>query len=172
MKNEKAVRYETDWKQHYGRFILGYALIPFLGLGFWILSRWKRELQGSATKIYNDRIEHPSGTIYISTLESVRLEATEKQRKRNLSDVIISSDSKSIRIIGIKKQEADQLEDALLIAIQAEKDRKQMSKRVKNSHSDKLKIGALEHMNSLVGLWQQGLISEEDFEKEQNKFKK
>ena len=172
MNTEKAVRYETNWKNYYARFITGYALIPLFGLGLLLLKKWKQELKDSATRIFNDRIEHPSGTLPITQLESVRLEATEKQQKQDLTDVVIKSDSKQITIIGITKQDAQQLEDVLLLAIKAEKDRQRMAARAKLSYSDDYKLGGLEHMNSLVGLWQQGLISDEDFEIEQKKFKK
>lgn len=40
----------------------------------------------------------------------------------------------------------------------------------KPSDADGVKQGGLEHMNDLVGLWQQGLIDDQAFEEEKKKF--
>jgi hypothetical protein len=176
MQKEKFVVYKTQKEAFRLSFILAYCCIPLLGFGFYILHRLNKHIEKSAVFFFNDRIEaYENDTLIrlkMQNLQKVHKISTEKQKKQELADIVIKSENQKIQCRSIKESDADHIENVLTAAIEAEKNRRALKERAKIPVDQNIKIGALEHMNSLVGMWQQGLISDEDFLKEKAKFSK
>lgn len=174
MQKEKVAIHKTEKKAFRTAYIIAYCCIPLLGLGFYLLYRLNKRIEDSAVYFFDDRIEaldNGSVTkIYMKDLLKVSRTSDEKQKKYKLADVIIESENQKIICAGINESDADHLENVLTLAIEAEKKRRALKERTKVQVDKNIKLGALEHMNNLVGMWQQGLISDEDFQKEKEKF--
>ncbi len=175
MSSGKAVIYKTDRNHFSKEFRKAKWQTLFFGYGFIELKRLNSILEKRVYRIYDDVIEfsneHESARIEISEIEKVVTETAEHQREHGLADLIITmrETGKTYRLEGIKH--ADALEEVLSLAIRAENEQRKMREKSKGDYTE-YKLGGLEHMNSLVGLWQQGMISDEDFEREKQKFKK
>lgn len=169
-EREKVIEYQTHWKQYYSEFVKAWALIPLFGAGFFKLKKLNKRLAGMVYRIYNDRIEIGKGEdviiLPIPDLRKVKKEQSPEQRKHGLADVLVSNESQTYRLEGL--QHADALEDVLFIAIKTEEKRRELEEKAIGDHD--IDPGGLDQMNYLTGLWQQGMISEEDFEIEQKKF--
>lgn len=168
--DEKAVWYQTHWKHYHREFLKAWALMPLFGIGFFKLRKLNRKLETMVYKVYNDRIEIGMGnertTLSIPALRSVKKQQTQEQRKHGLADIVLTTESATYRLEGL--EQADALEDVLYIAIRTEERRRALEEKAKGDH--KIDPGGLDQMNYLTGLWQQGMISDEDFERERAKF--
>jgi hypothetical protein len=172
MNEEKVIVFKTHWRYYHTQFMWAYATIPLLGYGFFKLNALNQQIEESEIQVFDDRIVAGEQTFLISNLNDVIVETSDKHKKNGLADIILGFGSETVRINGIEQKDADILEDVFLVAIRAENERKALAERGKGDYADEFKLGGLEHMNSLVGLWQQGLISDEDYQQEQKKFKK
>lgn len=174
MQKEKVAIYKTEKTAFRSAYIIAYCCIPLLGLGFYLLYRLQKRIENSAVRFFDDRIEALNNDsvvkIYMKDLQKVSKSSTKKQKKYKLADVVVESENQRIICAGIKESDADHLENVLTLAIDAEKKRRALQERANVQVDKNIKLGALEHMNSLVGMWQQGLISDEDFHKEKAKF--
>jgi len=173
MTQEKSITYQTNRKNYQSEYVRAWLLLPVFGYGFLKLHKLNKKVKAGTYRIFNDRIEAGEGeatkTIYINKLEKVERIQSEEQRKYKLSDLILYTETEQLKLVGIRQ--AEQIEDVLYVAIEKKKQRKALQKKAKGDYTE-YKIGGLEQMNNLVGMWQQGLISNEDFEREQKKYKK
>ena len=169
-EREKVIQYQTHWKQYHKEFVKAWALIPLFGAGLFKLKKLNERLEKKVYRIYNDRIEVGKGsdaiTLPIPDLRKVKKEQSPEQRKYGLADVLVSNENQTYRMEGL--EHADALEDVLYIAIKTEEKRRELEKKAEGDHH--IDPGGLDQMNYLTGLWQQGMISDEDFEIEQKKF--
>jgi len=172
MEKEKAISYRTEKSVFQKEFLKAWLLVPFFGLGYFRLKRLHQQIDDSEVLVYNDRIVAKEGTILISELKEVRVVSSPEVQKLKLCSVNLASEKQSITIFAIPYNEAEHLGNALSLAMKHEAEKRKLEERSKGDYADTFHIGGLEHMNSLVGLWQQGLISDEDFFTEQKKFKK
>ncbi|MCC5932923.1 MAG: PH domain-containing protein [Candidatus Cyclonatronum sp.] len=172
MAEEKAILYKTHPGHFKKEFRKAFWQIFLLGFGFIEISKLRRRIKNTAYRVFNDRIElkdpalELDEVIRIEDLLKVRRTQSADQSKYGLCDLHLETAEKKLVMTGIEKGE--QLEDVLYIAIEKNKRRKAMQERAKGDYTD-FRVGGLENMNDLVGMWQQGLISDEDFEAEQRK---
>lgn len=174
MSSEKAVLYKTDRNHLRKEFKKAGWLTLLFGYGFLVMRKLNKQLEDTYYKVYDDRIvlKDPSQqldtVIKVEDLTSVKRTQSPEQSRFGLCDLHLHTKNQKAVMLGIKMGE--QLEDVLYIAIEKEKRRKAMQERAKGDYTD-YRIGGLENMNDLVGMWQQGLISDEDFQAEQRKNK-
>lgn len=172
MSAEKAIRYTTHPNHFHKAFKKAKWQMLLFGYGFFVMQKLNKQLAAVSYKVFDDRIElvDPSQnlntTLRIQDLVAVKRTQSPNQSKFGLCDLHLQTDKETAVMVGIEKGE--QLEDVLIIAIEKEKRRKAMQERAKGDYTE-FRIGGLENMNDLVGMWQQGLISDEDFEAEQRK---
>lgn len=168
---EKVIRYQTHRNHYRGELKKAWALMPVFGLGFLKLRKLNERLQKMVYSVYNDRIEIGTGpdrsVVRIRDLREVKKEQSPQQRTFGLADLLLSTETKTYRLEGLEQAAA--LEDVLYIAIKTEEKRRALEEKARGDHE--LDPGGLDQMNYLIGLWQQGMISDEDFEREQKKFK-
>lgn len=169
MSPDKHIKYQTSRNNFKKEYKNAWLLTPLFGYGFIKLKELNQRVAKGVYKVFNDRIEHADTTILIRNLVSVNRWQSKKQKVFGLSNLTISTDNASLTMIGIENGEF--LEDVLIAAIQQEKERQKLRSKAKGDYGQ-FKPGGLEEMNNLVGMWQQGLISDEDYDREKAKLER
>lgn len=163
MSAKRFVTYKThkdNFKREYSRAWLQTLL---LGYGFLKLKELNDKVKEGIYKVYNDRIDHGSRSILIKDLKSVKKKQTKEQKQFGLADLVVKTQAESLTLIGISG--ADKLEDVLIAAIKQEEERRKLKEKAKGDYQH-FKPGGLEEMNNLVGMWQQGLLTDEEFDRQ------
>lgn len=167
----KTISLEPSWKNH----IIGYAvsilLIPVFGIGFiglyWVRKRQTRvSYLASDTKI-TSRDSKYQRNVDLVNIENVHIQQSWIQRKMDVGDIQLSTSALSITLFGM--EHPHNLKILLEKAIAAEKQRHQQKEQTKVREPE-YEPGTMDRMDYLTGLWQQGLVSDEDYEKERKHF--
>ncbi len=174
MSAEKFVEYQTEKDFFKDEYRKAWLMTPLLGFGFLKLVELNKKVDSLRYRVYNDKIttvvNQQEKTILFENLKTIVKKSDSNLDRMGIATIIVEDlEGNTIEMKGIKG--ADKLEKALIVALETEKKKRALKEKAKGDY-DNYKIGGLEHMNSLVGMWQQGLISDEDFRKEQEKFKK
>lgn len=167
----KKIELQPSWKNH----ILGYAvsilLIPLFGIGlislYFIYQRHKKYSYTFTDTQISSRDDKYQRNIDLVNIENVDLEQSWLQRKMGIGNLILSTTATSMTLRGM--QNPANLKELLQKAIAAEKQRNQKRKKTKPKEPDH-KPGSMDKMDYLTGLWQQGLVSDDDFKKEKKHF--
>jgi membrane protein YdbS with pleckstrin-like domain len=168
---EKQIVLQPDQKHFFWWFLAGIILIPFFGIGIYIIYKKKRELSAIQYQITDQTITAADSSytqkIDIVNIIDVSVQQRWIDKKFSLGNILIQTDSRSVTLSGMKNPR--KVADLIMQAAEAERLRlenlnqtKQKTKTDKPVSTDKL--------DYLTGLWQQGLLSNEDFEKERKHF--
>lgn len=164
---------QTSYKNYPILLGLGFLTLP-LGIGIFVLfyvylqtkkSIW--ELHSASIVIHQNK---KSTTILLPDLITVKTISSPTQTKYKLADLEIKTNKGVFVIKGIEK--AELYAEVLQLAIDSLKAKQKPRIPPRDEEFSDLAVGGLDKMNDLVGLWQAGMISDEDFYKEQEKFKK
>ncbi len=110
----------------------------------------------AADKKYQQKID-------IINIRNIKLEQDWLQQKMCIGSLIIHTAATKMRVAGIKRPE--EIKELIEQAVQAlKKQTRETTHRA--AREPKYDPGSMEKINYLTGLWQQGLISDEDFEEE------
>jgi hypothetical protein len=158
--------------QHYLiPFAIAMLLIPVFFIGMFIIYYYRTLMRETWYHISNDRITRTfrdrSTHIQISEISELYVSYNWLHKKFGLGNVHIEGGGNEVVLEGVSNPVQ------LLEMIQLASDQlKQYSQAALNPKSDfeDLKTGAAEQMNYLVGLWQQGLITNEEYEIEREKY--
>lgn len=171
---EKSYTLKLSWKRYLFHYLICVALIPVFGIGLlaavYVFSRHYT----SFYRITDDKImiaiagKEPV-SLNIGKIDSTRTEYSWLDSKTGIGTLILThqKDSEQYRLEGLDNPE--KLKTILDLAIRQEKDQKEFKEDV-DQHAPRYSPGTLDPMNDLVGLWQQGLITDEQFEEEKKKF--
>lgn len=162
---------EPDWRYNFVPYTIAILLLPLAGLGILIFAYYARRITGLQYHISNDDI-----TVYktdgntrfpIKHIQNIELTQTRAERWFELGTLHLTTNSGTLDIIGISSPH--QIKEALEIAIAKEVKWTELDQKARGEYTD-IKIGGLQSMDELVGLWQQGLISEDEYNRERKKF--
>jgi hypothetical protein len=169
--SEKSITYNPNWRIYRFQLITSVLFIPFIiGIPFFIYfyKRW-RKIKYS---ISNERItitENEMISIPINDIIDIQLKISNPFLGKRTGDIRLVTELKSYNLLSLI--DCDVIFDALAAQVEQQKVRK-----IANSERDRLSVkvtpGSLERLNDLLGLWQQGLISDDDYWLERNKFEK
>lgn len=111
-------------------------------------------------------------TIDLHSITAIDLIRPIPERWLGVGDLIVRTDDESYILLGQQNPKA--LKSALEKASEAAQSRlRQASKRsISQGDASPFSPGTLDRLDTLTGLWQQGLISDEDFEKERAHFER
>ena len=110
-----------------------------------------------------------SQTIDLANVKTLDVEQNWFDKKFGIGDVKLSTETRSITLLGQPKPE--NLSDMLSSAINAERNRIDDLNIISEKPADKPPSpGTLDKLDYLTGLWQQGLLSNEDYQKEKKHF--
>jgi hypothetical protein len=169
--SQKSIQLYPEPKYNFWWYVAGVLLIPVFGIGIYILFKKKKEMGAIRYEITNQSItaidSRYSETADLINIHSIDLSKRWIDEKFGIGTLLVRTESRTIKMIGMNNPE--QLADTILQAAEAERIRqKKMTK--KKAAPPESKPGTKTRMDYLTGLWQQGLISEEDFEKERKHF--
>ena len=168
---DASIDLQPDWKTCIIPIGLGILLIPLAGAGLIVIYIYLRKWKRVRYRITNAYVEHFDGEhstkIQLSEILSCQTGHNRLEKRFGLGDIVITASQGSIRLRGISQPEP--LAELIERAAATERDRQELRREVQQTtpvHS----TGTLDKKNELVGLWQQGLISEQDFQQEMKKF--
>lgn len=172
MRTEKPTYTLTpDWRDRFTGYLISAILIPAFGLGLiplaWLL------YQRSRTRyiVSNDdiQIHLPSQQVYVELKDISRIEVTRTRlhRRFGIGRLMLHTPQQTYELRGIK--EPGEMKTLLDAAVASEQQRLDMARKAEGNFPE-YDPGTINPYNELVGMWQQGLISDEDFEREQQRW--
>lgn len=169
--NQKSIRIDPSWKYHFWGYVLSVLTIPLFGIGlialYFVHKRHKsRHYIFTNTQITRIGLKYQRN-IDLVNIENVSVKQNWTMQKLGIGSLAVETSASEMEIEGV--EDPHQLKEILEKAIHAEILR-QKEKKKTTLREPEYEPGAMEKMNYLTGLWQQGLISEEDYEKERKHF--
>ncbi|MEX2657128.1 MAG: PH domain-containing protein [Balneolales bacterium] len=169
--NNKSYELRPDWRIYLIPYVIGALLIPVLGAGILVIRHFRRKWKNIRYLITDSDIRLRDGAIQtkipLLNITSCDTAIHPIQKKFGLGDILVYHDHGISVLRGI----ADPDPIAGIIEQAAESERKRSAMR-----QDAVETapphpsGTLDKKNELVGLWQQGLLSEDDYRNEIKKF--
>lgn len=169
--SSQQITLHSSWKNHLPGYALSILLIPVFGIGllglYWV---WKRQhrisYQVTDTQI-SSRGSQYQRNVDLVNIEKVEVSQSWLQKKAGVGDLRLETSAFSIELLGIDNP--FHLKGLLQRAIASEKSRQQSAQKTE-AREPEYDPGSMDKLDYLTGLWQQGLVSEEDFEKERKHF--
>src|SRR6056297_820725 len=174
MSNNTEVKSYTltpSWKHYLTGYLLSILTIPLAGIGliglYFVRKKHKsREYIITDTQISSADSKYQRNVDLVN-IEDVEIEQGWWQQKLGIGNLVLKTSASEIKISGIENP--GNLKGILQKAIYAEVQR-QKEKEKNKPKEPKYSPGSMDKMEYLTGLWQQGLISDEDYEKERKHF--
>lgn len=168
----KSITLSISWKNHLIGYLLSIILIPVFGIGliglYWVWKRHHRiSYRVTDTQITSKDDEYQRN-IDLVNIKRVNISQGWLQKKMNVGDITLKTSSTEMVLFGMEKPY--HLKELLNKAIAAEKARKHEEENKPEVREPEYDPGSMDKMDYLTGLWQQGLISEEDYEEERKHF--
>lgn len=170
-KEERTVRLQPDWKQWFWHWVAGVVLTPLFGIGLILLWRQYtafRELSVEVTD-HEIRISKRDGStrIPIQSIRETTVQQSWLDHQFDIGRVRLEADNGTFILEGMNRPERL----ATMILNAAEQERARLA-RLEEEVAKKPGPPPLQtdRVNDLTGLWQQGLLSDEDFLREKKHF--
>ncbi|HMB41897.1 MAG TPA: PH domain-containing protein [Balneolaceae bacterium] len=149
-------------------YLLGIVLVPFLGLGLILLYVKHKELRSTVYKISDHEIEAITPVYSEKTDLASITDASVSQRwidkQFSIGTIQLQTHSKTTELRGIKNPQ--QIADIILQAAEAERLLIREKQKTKAAKEEPEAAGSIDRLEYLTGLWQQGLITNEEFKRE------
>ena len=169
--SEKTIQLKPSHYHFFWWYLSGLLLLPFFGIGFILIFLAYRKQSVQTYKIGNYSIKKSdnsySETIDLVNIQVIKVHQRWIDKKFQLGDLVLTTESKTLKLIGL--QNPHSLSDLILKAAEAEKSRISATEKVASTPA-KNAPESLDRLDYLTGLWQQGLLSDEDFKKEKKHF--
>lgn len=169
-ESNKTITLTPSWKNYFWGYFFGFLLLPVL-VGIIILWSTNKRRKNLRFEISDNSIAVIQGSdkqeLSLVDILSTSVEQSKLQSLFNIGDIHLQANVSEMVLTGIKDPSI--LLDKIDTAIAYQKEQLKASKKVKPrepSHDP----GTLDKMDYLTGLWQQGLISDEDYDKERKNF--
>lgn len=172
MSEKKSITLTPSHKSLFWWYVLGILLTPLFGVGFYLIWRLYTN-HNSISYIITDQTITSSDSrieqnIDLLTIKSVSVYQKWIGKKFEVGTLTIHTETATMDLIGIEKPH--RLAEMIKAAAEAERKRIEAIQKKKPEKPEPSKPGRDDRMDYLTGLWQQGLISNEDFEKERKHF--
>jgi len=169
----KSIELKPDWKRWFWGYFFGIILIPFLGIGvavLWIIHSRRKSIAYLITdRQIEERDKNISQKIDLANIKTLDVEQNWFDRKFGIGDIKLSTETRSITLLG--QPDPDRLSDMMSAAIRAERKRiTDLTIKRESPKESTYSPGTLDKIDYLTGLWQQGLLSDEDYKKEKKHF--
>lgn len=166
MKTSSALL-QTNWRYYRKSLILGILLTPFFGVGILIIAFFIVKIRLQQYRITDKGIADRNTFLPFEAIESVKLSDYRVLKSGNIASLTIKSKDASITLLGIRDASATQVQIEQRAQFLRERMRMELESQARQP---KYAAGNLERLNDLVGLWQQGLLTDEQFDEEKRKF--
>lgn len=169
----KSIELKPDWKRWFWGYFFGIILIPFFGLGIavlWIVhSRRKHIIYNITDRQIEEQTKKLSQKIDLANVKTLDVEQNWFDKRFGIGDIKLSTETRSIALLG--QPNPEKLSDMISSAIRAERKRIEEANQISKAPKDEPPSpGTLDKLDYLTGLWQQGLLSDEDYQKEKKHF--
>lgn len=165
--SSKIITLQPSWKIFFLSYLYSVLLIPVFGIGLialWFV--WKKHHQYTF-KISDTNIKAIDSdftqNIDLANITSIRVKQRWIDQKFDVGTLILKTDQTEMEIIG--KVEPYKFKEMIEKAAAVQR-KHQQEKQKTQPRKPKSNPGEMERMNYLTGLWQQGLISDDDFDNE------
>lgn len=170
---QKSIELTPNWKRWFWGYFFGILLIPAAGLGL-ILLWYIHSKRINISYIVTDRQirsknQNISHSIDLANIKNLDVNQNFLDKKFDIGDLVLSTETRSITLLG--QTNPQELSEMISQAIRAERKRIEELNRIEEEPKETPPSpGTLDKLDYLTGLWQQGLISDEDFKKEKKHF--
>ncbi|SMO32695.1 hypothetical protein [Gracilimonas mengyeensis] len=166
--NQKSITLEPSWKAFFWNYFFGVILIPIV-IGIYILFRTRKKQKGISYTITNRKITVLEGN-YSQNIDLADIrQAVPGELRFGVGPITLKTQGREIELIGLENPKG--IAASIEKAVEAELKRIESEKQAKPRETE-YEPGSMDRLDYLTGLWQQGLMSEEDYEKERQKFEK
>lgn len=156
---------------HFWWYVLGVALTPFVGIGLIIIYLKYKELSSTTYKITDREIESVSPGYSektdLASIKDASVSQSWTNRRFSIGTIQLKTESKTTELRGIRNPR--QIADMFLQAAEAERQRIRESQQTRPVHREHETAGSLDRLEYLTGLWQQGLITNDEFKTEKKR---
>jgi len=171
MEKEKSITFQPVWQGFFWHYLIGIVLIPLFGAGLFLIWYAYRRRSAIRYDIFDHKIRQIDGKdvfeLNLRDINEVSVDQNRIEKRFDTGRVIIQANVSSIEMIGMENPES--LAGTIRAAVEAEKKRFARQSERKKREPDHAP-GTLDKMDYLTGLWQQGLISDEDYLQEKKHF--
>lgn len=169
--NKSTFTLTPSWKHFFRAYTLSVLAIPIAGLGLIALYYVRKKHRQIRYIISNTHITKVDAKyehrVDLVDIETIAFKKDWLQEKLGIGNLVLHTSASQMILAGLEKPH--QLKDILEKAVQSERKRQEERKKTKARES-KYQPGSMEKIDYLTGLWQQGLISNEDYQKERKYF--
>lgn len=167
---EKMIELQPKKSHNFWWFVLGILLAPIL-VGFYLLYKKYSELSNTHYKIMDQTITtvNPTytETVDIANINDVKIHQRWIDEQFGIGSLQLITNTRKVDLVGLENPK--NLADMILKAAEAERYRiEQQTTKEKNKKQSA--PGNLDKLDYLTGLWQQGLISNDDYLQEKKHF--
>jgi hypothetical protein len=168
--SEKSITLSSSWKNYFWAYLLGILFAPLLvGIVLlWFINKKRKKI----TFIITDNTISRSGKEEKKSLDLVHIlstsySQTKLQKILGIGDIKLQANVSELVLEGIDHPSS--LLEKIDTAIAYQKERLKANEKIKPRKATH-DPGTLEKLDYLTGLWQQGLINDEDYDSERKKF--
>ena len=169
-ESNKIITLTPSWKNYFWGYAFGFLLLPVLVgiIILWLTIKKRKSLRFEISD-HSIAVLQDSDKRELSLVDilSTSVEQSKFQAVFNIGDIHLQTNVSTLILTGIEEPEG--LLEKIDTAIAYQKEQLRASKKIqarKPTHDP----GTLEKLDYLTGLWQQGLISDEDYDSERKKF--
>lgn len=150
---------------------MGVLLVPLFGIGLIVLYLAYKK-QSAITYVFGNQSITKTDHTYFDTVDLTNIMEVKVQqkwidKKLNAGKLLLITDQKTIELVGIHNPHS--FSELIMQAAESERSRLRKQKEIATPPSDVAPV-SLDRLDYLTGLWQQGLLSDEDFKKEKKHF--
>ena len=171
MSEQKTYTIRPSWKHFFWSYVLSVITIPLAGAGLIGLYLVRKKHKSIRYKVSDDRItsidQKYQHNVDLVDIQDVHIHQSWLQEQLGIATLELETSASHMNLLGISNPA--ELKKILLQAIQDEKKRQQQREETQRKQPER-EPGNMEKMDYLTGLWQQGLISEEDYKAEKKHF--
>lgn len=167
----KSYTLTPSWKHYFTGYLLSIITIPLAGIGLIGLYFVRKKHKSRKYIVTDTQISSVDSkyqrNVDLVNIENIELEESWLQQKLGIGNLSLHTSAAELHISGISNPR--ELKNLLEKAISAEVHRHKEEEKNKPREPE-YSPGSMDKMDYLTGLWQQGLISDEDYEKERKHF--
>lgn len=166
---EKMIELQPEKSYNFWWYVIGVLLTPIL-VGCYILYKKFSELSNTHYKVTDQTITsvNPSytETVDIANINEVKIQQRWIDKQFGIGSLQLITNTRKVNLVGLENPK--NLSDMIMKAAEAERYRMEQAKKggeiTEPTHSN------LDKLDYLTGLWQQGLISNDDYLREKKHF--
>jgi hypothetical protein len=167
---EKMIELQPKKSHNFWWYVICVLLIPLL-VGFYLLYQKIRELSDTHYKITDKSITSVTTTytetVDIANINDVKISQRWIDKQFGIGSLQLITNTRKVELLGLKNPK--NLADMILKAAEAERYRMEQQAK-KEREKNKPSHTNLDKLDYLTGLWQQGLISNDDYIQEKKHF--